>query len=421
MTGETRSGARTVARPPRAWFHWGSAALALGVATAIGHALSYAFSLVLSRALGPADFGALGALLGIGVVAAVPSTALQTQVARFAALAPGDSATRQGYRLSWWIGLGQGAALVVLALPLASLLRLDSGLAVVLLGAGLLPVSVIAARQGTLLGRGAFGLLAITLVVVPALRLAGAGTAAVSGMGVTGALGMQAAASWVGLVAVVVLVRPVPDRATDQEGGQASGSAPAGPRLVGVLTSCASLFGLYVLANVDVLLARVFLTDADSRVYAVGALGAKIMFWGSQFVALLIFPGVARGAGGRRLVLGAGAVVAGIGLAASAVSVPLAAPAVDLVVGAAYGDAAAVVPWFVVLGTLFALVQLMTYAAVAAEDHRVSALLWVTVVAQVVVVALWAHDSILEIVAVGIVGASLLTAASAALLTRQRP
>lgn len=423
MTGETPSGARAVGRPPRAWFDWGSAALVLGVATAVGHGLSYAFSLVLSRALGPADFGALGALLGIGVVAAVPSTALQTQVARFAAVAPGEAVTRRGYRLSWWIGFGQGAALVALALPITALLRLESGLAVLMLGAGLLPVSVIAARQGTLLGRGAFGLLAVTVVVVPALRLVGAGVAAASGMGVTGALGMQAVASWAGLIAVVWLVRPVAGRATgpetDQEPG--TGRTPAGPRLAGVMTSCASLLGLYVLANVDVLLARVFLTDADSGLYAVGALGAKIMFWGSQFVALLIFPGVARGAGGRRLVLGAGAIVAGIGVAATVASAPLAAPAVNLVVGSAYGDAAAVVPWFVVLGTLFALVQLMTYAAVAAGDHRVSALLWVTVVAQVVVVALMAHDSILEIVAVGIVGAGLLTAASAVLLRVARP
>ena len=89
--------------------------------------------------------------------------------------------------------------------------------------------------------------------------------------------------------------------------------------------------------------------------------------------------------------------------------------------GSAYGDAAAVVPWFVVLGTFLALVQLMTYAAVAAEAHRVSALLWVTVVAQVEVVALMAHDSIVEIVAVSIVGAGLLTVASAFVLGVTRP
>ena len=117
MTGETLSRARPAAQPPGAHVGWGSAALALGVATAVGHALSYAFSLVLSRALGPADFGALGALLGIAVVASVPATALQTQVARFSAIADTGGMARQSYRLSWWIGLGQGLVLAALAFP----------------------------------------------------------------------------------------------------------------------------------------------------------------------------------------------------------------------------------------------------------------------------------------------------------------
>jgi O-antigen/teichoic acid export membrane protein len=399
---------------PRVPARWGTAGLALGVATAIGHALSYAFSLVLSRALGPADFGALGALLGIAVVASVPATALQTQVARYAAVDPSDAATRQGYRLSWGIGLAQGLALAAAAMPLATLLRLDSGLSVLLLGAGLVPVSLIAARQGTLLGRGAFGLLATTVVLVPALRLAGGAVAAWSRMGVSGALGMQAVATWVGLVLVVLLVRPVAGE-TRGTGGPASG-----PRLVGVLAAGASLLGLFVLANVDVLLARALLTDTESGVYAVGALGAKAMFWGSQFVALLVFPDVARRDSGGRVVLLAGLIVTGIGGAATALSVVLAAPVVDLLVGPAYAAAAAVVPWFVVLGTLLALVQLMTYAAVAAVDHRVSVLLWVTVVAESLVIALAAHDSVLEIVAVCIVGTGLLTVASALLVRTGR-
>jgi O-antigen/teichoic acid export membrane protein len=339
---------------------------------------------------------------------------LQTQVARYAAVDPSDAATRQGYRLSWGIGLAQGLALAAAALPLATLLRLDSGLSVLLLGAGLVPVSLIAARQGTLLGRGAFGLLATTVVLVPALRLAGGAVAAWSRMGVSGALGMQAVATWVGLVLVVLLVRPVAGE-TRGTGGPASG-----PRLVGVLAAGASLLGLFVLANVDVLLARALLTDTESGVYAVGALGAKAMFWGSQFVALLVFPDVARRDSGGRVVLLAGLIVTGIGGAATALSVVLAAPVVDLLVGPAYAAAAAVVPWFVVLGTLLALVQLMTYAAVAAVDHRVSVLLWVTVVAESLVIALAAHDSVLEIVAVCIVGTGLLTVASALLVRTGR-
>lgn len=414
MTGETLSRARPTAQPPGAHVGWGSAALALGVATAVGHALSYAFSLVLSRALGPADFGALGALLGIAVVASVPATALQTQVARFSAIADTGGMARQSYRLSWWIGLGQGLVLAALAFPLTALLRLDSVVAVLLLGAGLLPVSVIAARQGTLLGRGQFGALAVTMVLVPALRLVGAGVAAAAGMDVSGALGMQTVATWVGLVAVVALVRPGRGEATDLDAGV------AGPRLIGVVASGASLLGLFVLANIDVLLARTFLTDTESGVYAVGALGAKIMFWGSHFVALLVFPRVARGRDGGAVLLPAGLVVAAIGVAATVASIWLAAPVLDLLVGSAYAGAAAVFPWFVVLGTLLALVQLMTYAAVAADAHRASALLWATVVAQSTVVALAAHGSIVDIVGVSIAGAALLTVASAFVVARKR-
>jgi O-antigen/teichoic acid export membrane protein len=401
-------------QPRGARFRWGSAALALGVATAVGHALSYAFSLVLSRALGPADFGALGALLGIAVVASVPATALQTQVARFAAIADTGAMARQSYRLSWWIGLGQGLLLAALAFPLTEILRLDSGLAVLFLGAGLLPVSVIAARQGTLLGRGDFGVLAATMVLVPALRLVAAGVAAATGMDVSGALGMQTVATWAGLVAVLALVRPGTGGATGRD------TAVAGPRLIGVVASGASLLGLFVLANVDVLLARAFLTDTESGVYAVGALGAKIMFWGSHFVALLVFPRVARSQDGGRVLVLAGLVVATIGAAATVASIWLAAPVVDLLVGPAYADAARVFPWFVVLGTLLALVQLMTYAAVAADAHRASALLWVTVIGQSAVVALAAHGSVLDIVGVSIAGAALLTVASALLVARER-
>ena len=389
--------------------------MSLGLATALGHALSYAFSLIMSRALGPADFGALGALLGLAVVATVPATALQTQVARFSAVAPSRAALREGYRLSWKIGLVVGAVVTALSLPLTALLRLDGAVSVLLLAAGLVPVSVIAARQGVLLGRGAFGLLALTIVLVPALRLVAAGVAAATDMGVAGALGTQAAATWAGLAAVVALMPLLPAIVGDDASGRRDG-----PRLRGVLAAGSSLLGLFVLANVDVLLARVFLTDTESGVYAVGALGAKAVFWGTQFVALLVFPRVARGHSGRRLVLSTGAVVAAIGGTVALAAIPLAAPVLEVLVGPSYADAAAVAPWFVVLGTLLALVQLTTYAAVAAGRHRFSALLWGTVAAQSVVIALVAHDDILQIVTACILGTGLLTVASAVLVRGAR-
>lgn len=415
MTGETLDevdSRERVARPPAPL---GSAAIKLGVATVVGHAFSYAFSLVLSRALGPADFGALGALLGLGVVATVPAVALQTEVARLVAVAPSRATARRGYRLSWLIGSALGVFMVALTWPLTTLFRLDSPLSVLLLAAGLVPVSVIAARQGVLLGRGAFGWLALVTVLVPGLRLISAGVAAVVDLGVAGALGLQAVATWVGL-AVVVIMMPVPRRRpTDSVSGHSSD-----PRLSGVLKAGSSLLGLLVLANVDVLLARVFLSDTQSGIYAVGALGAKIVFWGSQFVALLVFPRVARRQGGRRLVGAAGAIVAAVGGVAALTAIPLGGPLLDLLVGTAYAEAASVAPWFVVLGTLLALVQLTTYAAVATENHRFSVLLWMTVVLQSVIIALVAHRDVSDIVAVSIVGAGLLWLAGVLLTRRPR-
>lgn len=387
--------------------------VALGVATAVGHALSYAFSVVLSRALGPADFGALGALLGIAVVAGVPAAGLQTQVARVAATTPTRPAIRRGYRQGWVIGAGLALGLVAAAGPLAGLLRLDGPLAVLALAVGIVPVCALGARQGVLLGRAAFLLLGVAAVLVPALRLVGAVVAAHAGMGVAGAVGMQSAATWLGLVAVMALVGTLssPEVTTIPP-------RMAGPSVGSLLRASSGLFGLFVLANVDVLLARVFLTDTESGIYAVGAMAAKVVFWGSQFVALLVFPRVARGEAGRELVLRAGVLVAAAGGIAAVVAVPLAGPVLDLLVGPAYAAAAGLAPWFVVLGTLLALVQLSTYTAVAADRHRFALLLWATVVLQVLAIALGANGSMGQILAVCILGTGGLAGAAGVIALR---
>lgn len=387
--------------------------LLLGVASVVGNALSYGFSLVLSRALGPADFGALGALLGLSVVVAVPAAGLQTQVARLVAIAPHSPAIRRGYRLGWVVGSALALGMAALALPLSAALRLDGALAVVLLGAGLVPVIAIGARQGVLLGRGAFTLLAVVAVAVPGLRLLSALVAAGTGMGVSGALGLQSVASWLGLVVVIAVVRALPPGDQRQEAG-VPGLSPSG-----LLAASAGLLGLFVLANADVLLARVFLNDIESGIYAVGAIGTKVVFWGSQFVALAVFPRVARGGRSLDLVLRAAGLVALIGAAGALASLPLAAPTIRLLVGPDYDAVAAVAPWFVVLGTMLALVQLFTYAAVAADRHRFSMLMWATVVVQVALIGLVTHGSIGQIVGTSIAATGQLAVAGAVALRRQ--
>src|SRR5689334_24097489 len=90
----------------------------------VGNLLQYALQLAASRALTPADFGGFGALLGLGVVGAVPMLALQTVAARHVALREGDSATQSAevsrlVSASGRIGAGL-SAVGLLATPLVA-------------------------------------------------------------------------------------------------------------------------------------------------------------------------------------------------------------------------------------------------------------------------------------------------------------
>ncbi|HEV2894596.1 MAG TPA: hypothetical protein VG411_12640, partial [Actinomycetota bacterium] len=78
-------------------------------------------------------------------------------------------------------------------------------------------------------------------------------------------------------------------------------------------TATTGLLGLFLLANVDVLLARHYLDRAAAGRYALGAVVAKIAFWAPQFVVTVIFPRLVGAADPRRLLGGSALLIAGFG------------------------------------------------------------------------------------------------------------
>jgi O-antigen/teichoic acid export membrane protein len=400
--------------------------LVVAPAMAAANALNYAFNLVMSRLLGPADYGALGALLALVLVGTVPGVALQAVVARHTTLA-GQAVGRLWSRvLVAVVAVGGALGLLTLLLSpgVAAFLHLPSLGPCLWLAAALLPLPLLSAVQGMLQGREWFRVLAAVLLVAAAGRLAvGLGLVA-GGLGVEGAM----AATAVGSALAVLVAVP---RLRAQEGWERP-RRPAGdgawwwPRkgseaaaLGGeVVAAAAGVLGLLLLANVDVLLARHFLPAEASGLYAAGAVLTKIAFWAPQFVVTLVFPRLVVAADRRRLLGRSAGVVAAVGaplVVAAALAPGLAA---RLSFGEAYVDVGPTLPLFAALGTGLALVQLVLFTGMASADRGMYRLLLAGVAAEAALVAAFLHDSVAEIVGASLAVVAALLVAGFALALR---
>jgi len=360
-------------------------ALVLAAGMAVANAGNYGFNLVMAFLLGPEAYGALAALLALVLVGSVPGLALQAVVARRTALAGGP--VWPGAR--WLVGragLGLGLLAVLAGPGLVLFLHLEGAVPVFWLALALAPTPLLFAVQGLLQGRERFGALAAVMVTGATVKLAIGLALVVMGLGVSGALaGVAAGGILAALAGLRLAAPPTPGGATRPE--------PGWWREVGVATT--GLLGLFLLANLDVLLARHYLDRAAAGRYALGAVVAKIAFWAPQFVVTVVFPRLVGGADPRRL-LGISALVIGGfgGLLAATLAVAdglgLAVP----VLGGGYAGLGPLLPLFAALGTGLALVQLLLFEGIATRDRRMGRAVVAALVAEAALVAGPLHGSV---------------------------
>jgi O-antigen/teichoic acid export membrane protein len=374
----------------------------LAVAAVVSNLVAYLFTVVLTRSFDPAAYGALGSLLGAGLVGVVPSTAMQYVVARRTAVgrlgrAENDQA---GLRLAAWVGAGVFGVAVLLSPAAGPFLHLGDPWPVVWLGAALLPQTVQGALLGGLLGHERYVAFGGIQVLTAVLRLAGALVGVQLGLSVAGVLTAMAVANGLSCAAAWWLSGPASWR---------RGGARQADLLGDLLRSCSAMAGVVVLSNVDVLLARHYLPRVDSGAYALASLFAKACLWGAQFVPMLVFPRLARHAG-RGLMLRSVAAVTAVGGAGILVTVLAGAPLVHLVTGSKpeYEPVIGLTPGFAALGAMWALVQLALLAAVARGDPRPGRMLWALVVVEAAVIAVGPHRTIGQLLAVSAAVAAIL-------------
>jgi O-antigen/teichoic acid export membrane protein len=398
--------------------------LVLAPSVGLTHGLHYAYNVAMAAVLGPAAFGALGALLALILLGSVPGIALQAMAARHTALLAGDRRDQRALwtsllRLAAWWGAALAVVTVAASPALGAWLHLDSPAPVLALALALAPSTFSYASQGMLQGREAFvAFMAVGLVNAVVKLVAGLGLVA-AGFGVSGAVAGAAVGTWLGAAAGLLLVRRSIAAAPAGAPGHGAPAATALGREATVAIT--GLLGLFLLTNLDVPLARHFLPAEASGLYALGAVVAKIAFWGPQFVTTLVFARLVTGGDRRRLLAGSAALIVASGALLAIGLAALAALEVELpLLGRDYAAIGPALPLFAALGCSLALVQLLLFEEIAVSARRMGRVLALAAVAQAALISVAFHDSVGEIVGTALAVALALVAVGVALASRRR-
>jgi len=375
--------------------------LLVGAATLIGNGAAYLLSMVSARILNRADFGALGALLGLLVILATLGISTQALAARRVATAVNDreQVEEQLIRLSIFLGFGVIVGGIAVAWPIGMIFTIPA--LAVAMGIGSLGFVIVgSAAMGIAQGREEHTRLSLAFIANGGSRAVGGiiGVvllASVTGVGIGIFIGCAA-----GAVIAYLLVR----RPEWKPFGTKVG-AGIGVELGHVVHA---LMVLFTLTNVDVLLARFFLTEDQSGQYAVGVLLAKIAFFLPNAIVIVLFPKMSAEESRRTVYIATG-LTAIVGAFITASAFLLGDLVARILGGQQYASMGDVIWLFALEGSAFALVQVLLYARLAAQDRKAVVAVWIALITLVVVVATWRNDSVTDIVTTVVVVSLALT------------
>jgi O-antigen/teichoic acid export membrane protein len=377
-------------------------------ALGIAQVAAYAVSVVAARALGPDGFGILAALLGILLIGSVLAMGIQAVAAR--RLVQVDAHDRDGAARSMLrdglIGGGAVALATTAISPLLIwLLRLDGWGSLLLAAATFIPITWAGAQYGVAQGRESYRRLATVYALVGLGRGIGGVVGALVTGTVLGTMAGLALGTALGAIAGRLVVIPL--------------AAAPRARLDGFFSESAhathALLALFVLTNIDVLLARALLDAEQAGIYGVGAVIAKVAFWLPQFVGVVAFPRFADDRRGRATIVSLAA-VATIGLLVVAATAALPGLVVGFVGGSAYASLVPVAWLFAAIGATFALAQALLLTRLAIDDRKAVIAVWSAAVVLVALATLVLPQSV-EGLAASALTAGLLLAAVGIVVT----
>ncbi|MGH3332590.1 MAG: lipopolysaccharide biosynthesis protein [Nocardioidaceae bacterium] len=352
----------------------------IAVAMGVMNLGSYGFTILAARLLGPSEYGALAAVMGLLLVVNVVSLGLQATGARRVSVSPEERGNIESDVLSTTYRSAAVLGLVCLAAaPLVTaLLRLDNLMTAVLMAVTAVPLTVMGGQAGILQGERRWLPLAGVYLLVGVGRLA---------FGVLALLVQPSATSAMVGVAVGACTPAVlgwaalRSRATAGSGGPPlTRSRRAGWAKGGVLREAANnshaLLAFFALSNADVVVARSVLDEREAGLYAGGLILAKAVLFLPQFVLVIAFPSMSEANASRNTHLKGLGLLLAIGALATGGAWLLSGLAVAFVGGGAYSELQPVIWAFAAVGTLLVMLQLMIYNIVALQKQREVFAVW---------------------------------------------
>ena len=266
----------------------------LGGGMALLNGASWLFHVIMSRTLGPADYGALNALIGLMLLLTVPANTLHmgvsTLVARlWAAREVGAIRSTVAGMLRYVFGFGVVACAVLMAASglLAHALKLASPVPVVIAGTVLLGWTALPVLRGVLQGMHRFAALGASLVAEGIVKL-GIGVGLVMlGFALNGAVvGISLGA----LGALLLTAAALRDRL--------QGPALATSEIRDIarhLAPYAVVIGCFtVLTQSDVVLVKALHDPVQAGIYAAASAGGKTVLYVTAALPMIALPEAAR-------------------------------------------------------------------------------------------------------------------------------
>ena len=374
----------------------------VGIGLAVPQGLAYVTSVVAARTLDQASFGAFGAILNSIQIGTTVALGMQALIAR-------RVANMKNYgsllKFALEVSLIVLAGVAILSYPLSYLFDIEYWILFLAL-ASLAPFVFISAQAGIAQGNEFFFRLAGIYIILGL----GRSLFAIIGLVVRPELSVVSYSFFFGMLASAFIGHFI--LGTHRKFITAKRISHEYP---GLIKATQALLALYVLVNVDVLLARVVLSPEDSGVYSVGMLVAKIAFFLPQAVTVVLFPRMGKNdSSALRLAL----------LGTSAIGflyILLTYFASEFVVNAIGGSGYAILykdVWlFAIEGTLFAILQVLLYGRIAREDTSVSIMLWVgSIIASVLIVFIFVRT--IENVVLVLIGVTFILIVIAAITER---